>query len=448
MLFLWSTTPHMTTFTPVSQSQRIIAIDILRGIALLCILLMNMPGFSMPDYYSEAFRSNPEDVNFWVRAVEIIFFEGKMRALFSIIFGAGIILFTTNKEQAGGSATVLFYRRMGWLVVFGLIHSHILLWAGEILYYYGVIGMLAFLFRKMKPMYLVMAIPLVAIIEFVASTKFNQDIREKRLAYNEAIAAQKENKTLMDAQTLALKDWRQIEIDLIPNKEDLADHTRIMKSDYPTVAKYIRKISWDGQTKYLIYGIWDPLALMLLGIALFKWGFLTMEWSRKDYIRMILIGYGLGFPLVIWRFYDSYVNFPNIEAYLSHLEKTAVDWMALIYPAQRILLVMGHASVILLVIQAGWFSGLLNRLRAVGQMAFTNYITHSIICTLIFFGYGLNYFAELEYYKIYFIVFAIWILQLVYSAPWLKHFLYGPCEWLWRSLTYWKIQPMKRKLIE
>ncbi len=297
-------------------------------------------------------------------------------------------------------------------------------------------------------MYLVMAIPLVAIIEFVASTKFNQDIREKRLAYNEAIAAQKEYKTLTDVQTLALKDWRQIEIDLIPNKEDVADHTRIMKSDYPTVAKYIRKISWDGQTKYLIYGIWDPLALMLLGIALFKWGFLTMEWSRKNYIRMILIGYGLGFPLVIWRFYDSYVNFPNIEAYLSHLEKTAVDWMALIYPAQRILLVMGHASVILLVIQAGWFSGLLNRLRAVGQMAFTNYIMHSIICTLIFFGYGLNYFAELEYYKIYFIVLGIWILQLVYSAPWLKHFLYGPCEWLWRSLTYWKIQPMKRKLFE
>ena len=97
----------MTTFTPVSQSQRIIAIDILRGIALLGILLMNMPGFSMPDYYSEAFRSNPQDVNFWVRAVEIIFFEGKMRALFSVIFGAGIILFTTNKEQSGGSATLL-----------------------------------------------------------------------------------------------------------------------------------------------------------------------------------------------------------------------------------------------------------------------------------------------------------------------------------------------------
>ena len=434
----------MTTFTPVSQSQRIIAIDMLRGIALLGILLMNMPGFSMPDYYSEAFRSNPSDVNFWVRAVEVIFFEGKMRALFSAIFGAGIILFTINKERDGLSATLLFYRRMAWLVVFGLIHSHILLWAGEILYYYGVIGMLAFLFRKMKPMYLAMAIPLVAIVEFVVNTIFFQDIRNKRIAYTEAVTAQKENKTLTDVQNLALKEWKEVEANLIPSREVAAEHTVSMKSDYSSVAKYIRKISWDGQTKYLIYGLWDPLALMLLGMALYKWGFLTLEWSRKDYVQTMLIGYGIGYPLVIWNFYYNYLYFPTLEASLIQLEQHAVNWMSLIYPVQRIALMMAHASLILLMIQAGWFKRIFDRLRAVGQMAFTNYIVHTLICTFIFFGYGLNYFAELEYYKIYFIVFAIWIIQLIYSAPWLKRFLYGPCEWLWRSLTYWKIQPMKK----
>ena len=104
------------------------------------------------------------------------------------------------------------------------------------------------------------------------------------------------------------------------------------------------------------------------------------------------------------------------------------------------------ASLLLLIIQAGWFSWLLNRLRAVGQMAFTNYIVHTLICTFVFFGYGLNYYAEVEYYKIYYLVFAIWILQLTYSAPWLNRFLFGPLEWLWRSLTYWKVQPMKREI--
>jgi len=419
--------------------------DILRGAALLGILLMNIPGFSMAEYSSEAYKSNPEDINFWVRAIVNTVFEGKMRALFSAIFGAGIILFTINKERDGGSATALFYRRMAWLVIFGLIHSHILLWAGEILYYYGVIGMIAFLFRKMKPVYLAMAIPLVAIVEFVANTIFFQDIREKRIAYVEAVAAQSSGQSLSEAQSKALADWREIEINLIPNKEDAAEHTKLMKGNYASVASYIRKISWDGQTKYLIYGIWDPLALMMLGIALFKWGFLTLQWTRAQYIKTLLIGYGLGFPLVIWSFYYNYINFPTLDASLKHMEATPIEWMNLVYPTQRILLMMGHTALMLLAIQANWIPWLLERLRAVGQMAFTNYIVHTLICTFIFFGYGLNYYAEVEYYKIYYAVFGIWVLQLIYSRPWLNRFHFGPLEWLWRSLTYWRVQPMRRK---
>ena len=369
-----------------------------------------------------------------------------MRALFSAIFGAGIILFTINKERDGGSATLLFYRRMAWLAIFGLIHAHILLWAGEILYYYGVIGMLAFLFRKMKPVYLAMAIPLVAIVEFVANTMLLQDIRNQRLAYVEATTAQKNNQVLTDAQYLALKEWREVEINLIPNKADAAEHTELMKGDYSSVASYIRRISWDGQTKYLIYGIWDPLALMLLGIALYKWGFLTLQWSRAQYIKTMLIGYGIGLPLSIWEFYYNYVNFPTLEASLMHIEQHAINWMNLVYPVQRIFLMMAHAALILIAVQANWFFWLLERLRAVGQMAFTNYIVHTLICTFIFFGYGLNYYAEVEYYKIYYVVLGIWVLQLIYSKPWLNRFLFGPLEWVWRSLTYWKAQPMKRQI--
>ena len=87
---------------------------------------------------------------------------------------------------------------------------------------------------------------------------------------------------------------------------------------------------------------------------------------------------------------------------------------------------------------------LFRRLEAVGQMAFTNYIMHSVICTFVFFGYGLNYYAELEFYEIYFVVLAIWALQLIVSPLWLRFFLYGPLEWVWRSLTYWRRQPFRR----
>ena len=183
---------------------------------------------------------------------------------------------------------------------------------------------------------------------------------------------------------------------------------------------------------------------MLLGLALFKWGFLTGSWSNTDYWKVVKIGYGIGLPLVIYSMYYSFIHFSTLEANLARMEKVAINWVDLIYPFQRILLVMAHAAALILLYKSGKIQGLFSRLAAVGQMAFTNYISHSVICTLFFFGYGLNYYAELEYYQIYFVALAIWIFQLIISPIWLKYYRFGPLEWLWRSLTYWKVQPFKR----
>ena len=183
---------------------------------------------------------------------------------------------------------------------------------------------------------------------------------------------------------------------------------------------------------------------MLLGLALFKWGFLTGKWSRKDYWKVALAGYGLGLPLVSYSFYYGYRNYSTLEANLARMEQVAINWVGLIYPFQRICLVMAHAAALILLYKSGVLQGLFRRLVAVGQMAFTNYIMHSVICTLFFFGYGLNYYGELQFYQIYFVALAIWILQLFLSPLWLHYFLFGPLEWLWRSLTYWKLQPILR----
>ena len=174
---------------PVSDAERLRLIDALRGVALLGILLMNIPGFAMPNYFSESFRSDPTNVNFWVTAVISVVFEGKMRALFGMIFGAGVLLFVSKKEQTGKSVTGLFYRRMFWLVLFGLIHAHLILWIGDILYLYGFCGMLVYLFRNVNPIYLVLGVPLVAVVDFTAGTLFYQHIRASRIAYVEASAA-------------------------------------------------------------------------------------------------------------------------------------------------------------------------------------------------------------------------------------------------------------------
>jgi uncharacterized protein len=437
----------MTTIysKPVSQADRIVTIDTLRGVALLGILLMNIPYFALPENFYESFHSDLHSPNYWTDVVIGVLFEGKMRALFSMIFGAGILLFIERKKNAGVSYKTLFFSRMGWLVLFGLIHAHVLLWMGDILYFYGLIGMLAFLFRNMKAKYLVWGVPIVAIIGFVTNTQFFQNMRNTRLDYNAAVAVQKQNKPLTPDQKKAIVSWQEMEKEFLPNKKLIAEHTALMKGDYASVASYVRPYTWDGQTKYLIYGIGDVLALLMLGMALYKWKFFSGGWTTKQYKRTALIGYGIGLPLVMASFYHGYFQTPGSAAAIRFIETHSVPWWGLIYPFQRIFLVMAHASALILLIKAGVWKSLMARLSAVGQMAFTNYIMHTVICSLFFFGYGLNYFAELQYYQLYYLVAVIWIVQLIVSPIWLKYFLFGPLEWLWRSLTYRRLQPMLRK---
>ena len=178
-----------TRAAPVSDAQRIRLLDALRGVALLGILLMNIPGFAMPNYFSESFKSDPTSFNFWLNAFITVFFEGKMRALFGMVFGAGILLFVSKKERTGRPVTGLFYRRMSWLVLFGLIHAHLILWIGDILYLYGFCGMIVYLFRNVKPAYLVLGVPLVAVVDFTAGTLFYREMRDTRIAYVEASKA-------------------------------------------------------------------------------------------------------------------------------------------------------------------------------------------------------------------------------------------------------------------
>ncbi|HMR83455.1 MAG TPA: DUF418 domain-containing protein [Niabella sp.] len=433
------------TLSPVSEKNRIQALDILRGIALLGILLMNIPEFSLPQRYSEAFRSDIGNINFWVREVVLVFFEGKMRALFSMIFGAGILLFIANKKAPPKTITRLFYSRMLWLVLFGLADAHLLLWNGDILYYYGVIGMIAFLFRKMKAKYLIWAIPIVTVVEFAVQTSFYQDLRQKRIAYVSVTKTLQPNQVPTAQQKKVLDEWRKIEQDFLPNDNDIIENTRIMKSGYSAVAQKIRKESLLFQTTYLFYGIWDPLALMLLGMALLKWGFLTNKCTTRQYRLTAIIGYGLGLPLVIYEMYYGYVHIPNLAATFRLMEQRPIPWGNLIYPVQRIALVLAHTSLVLLLLRGGRVQWLFQKLAAVGRMALTNYVMQTLICTLFFFGYGLNYYNELAYYQVFYVVLGVWCVQLAYSSLWLRYFLFGPLEWLWRSLTYWKRQPMRKR---
>jgi uncharacterized protein len=429
---------------PVADGDRVKVIDVLRGVALLGILLMNVDWFGMPDYFDEAFVGDLKSPSFWTRAVISVVFEGKMRALFGMLFGAGLVLFVAKKVKAGGSAHVLFYRRMLILILMGLFHAHVLLWHGEILFVYGVCGCILYLLRNINPRILVLGVPIVGILGFALGTLQYQEFRQQRLAYVAVTEAREHGAPVVPAQEKAAAEWEELEKTIVPNRELAQDNTRKMKGSYSQVASRVRPIAWMIETKFLLPGLPDSLALMLLGVALVRLGFFDGKWRRVWYRRLILVGYGVGLPLAAYSFYWSTTRLPNHEAWLRLLETTPVVWVDLIYPFQRILLVMAHASAIILLFQSGVAAWLFARLAAVGQMALTNYLMQSVLCTLFFYGYGLNLFAELQYYQAILVVMGVWILQLGWSKPWLERFYFGPAEWLWRAGTYVRWPQMAR----
>jgi uncharacterized protein len=183
-------------------------------------------------------------------------------------------------------------------------------------------------------------------------------------------------------------------------------------------------------------GGFDVWALMIIGMALFKLGILQGERSTDFYIRLAAAGYALGISVNTLSTYGMVTSDFDIVA--------SVFWNAP-YQIGRVSVALAHASVLILLVKAAQMQWLTDRLAAVGQMAFSNYISHSIIYALVFYAPGFRMFGQMQRYQLYYVVLGIWILNLVWSPIWLRYFRFGPLEWCWRSLTYWERQPMRRR---
>jgi uncharacterized protein len=196
-----------------------------------------------------------------------------------------------------------------------------------------------------------------------------------------------------------------------------------------------------SETYGTYFGSWDMLLMMFIGIVLLRWGFFSNKLSTTTYAITLLIGYGLGLPISYFYAVDAQVDWmlnvgPTVDNYRT------VPFQ--LYDIRRVLLALGHASLLLLIYRSQVVPWLMRALTAVGQMAFTNYLMQSIICSLFFYGYGLGYYGKLAFHELYYVVGVVWVFQLIISPIWLQYFRFGPFEWLWRSLTYWKRQPMIR----
>jgi len=422
---------------PVTQRERIPTIDIVRGFALMGILVMNIGAFSGPFemYMNPLSVGNHRSYDLISWTIRWIFFEGKMRAAFSMLFGAGVILLTERAERRGSRYVAdIFCRRNMWLVLFGVLHFYFV-WFGDILYAYGLTALL-FLYpcRHLRVRNLLIAGAAVLLIGVGTDVYFSVDGLHERNAGMAAQSLQSAGKTLTKQQQDDLKKWNET---LDKRKKNRDDDLKAMRGSYLEQLKWRAK--WGPKVQAMFYyrlGFTDVLGMMLIGMGLYRMGFLTGNLSLKTYLWVIACGYLLSIPIN---------GFEARGLIRDHFEESA--WWIL-YQVGRLTGGVANIAVIVAVVKTGRLAWLTRRVGAVGQTALSNYLFTSIGCSLFFNGFGLGFYGKVEYYQLFAIVLCVWVLNLTLSPLWLRYYQFGPMEWVWRSLTYWKRQPMKRTVAD
>jgi uncharacterized protein len=405
---------------------RLESLDFIRGCALFGILIMNIVGMGMgPAYDNPTVMGGDTGINLWTWYVVNVGFEGTQRGLFSILFGAGVILFTSRPDS-----TDAYFRRNLWLIAFGLFNAWVLLWGGDILYFYGLTALFLFAFRNLPGKKLLG----LGVASFVLGAAwsgletYNMLNLHERAAAAETVPVAQRN----EEQKSAIEKWKE-QSRGGPSPEMVARLKRENQGGYVSALvvrapRISQAQSWDAYRYFF-----DIFGMMMIGMALFKLGVLTLEAKTRTYFAMMVGGYAIGMPLNIYE--ANWLMSHGFSGLARHQAEITYDFA-------RLAQTTGHLGLLGLFLKSGIFASFRHAMAAVGRMALTNYLTHSVVALIIFVLLG--YWGALERHQLYYIVFSIWAMQIVISPIWLKHFHFGPVEWLWRYLTYGK-QPRFRR---
>jgi uncharacterized protein len=412
---------------PDSHGHRILTLDIVRGVAVMGILAMNIVAFAMPPqaYVNPLAYGADAPLDLAAYAFNFVLVDGKMRGLFSFLFGASMLLVIQRAEVAGKSAKSVTSRRQLWLLFFGMIHFY-LIWYGDILIGYALIGMAAWLFRGKSVASLVaIGIALVAVqLLIMGGIAAYADSLASTIAAGKADAA-------------TIREWQGLARDVAtPGAAKLQEIMGLYLGPWTGIVReQVTDHLFMPYVFALMFG-WETLAYMLFGMAALKSGFLTGEWQGGTYAKVALIGLAISVPayaiLAALIFADGF----TIEGLFAYSFAATVPI--------RPVMVASYAALIILLTRGG--GSLVERIAATGRAAFTNYLGTSILMTGVFYGWGLGLFGALSRAELWLVVIAAWVVMLAWSKPWLDRFAYGPFEWLWRSLARWKLQPMRKRL--
>lgn len=406
------------------SSSRNPAMDVLRGCAVMGILWMNITAFALPqNSYLNPLAAGPLSIGdrlFWL--VSFLFFDGKMRALFSMLFGASMLLLVDREEMAGRNGRRMQIIRAGWLFALGFAH-YLLLWSGDILMTYALVGLAALPFMRREPMSLVKWAFLFFLLHFLICLAFIVSL----YGWAHAAAAPDAPANVRDGFASFAASFTD------PRHPDLLSEIATYRGGFAIIvrhhlARFVGEWSWT-----LLFTAFETLGFMLLGMAMLKGGFLTGRWEPEQYRRTARHCFLIGLPpmaaLAAWLMLRDFPALPALAATLA--------WSFLF----RIPLAVGWAALILWVLNGRRDHAATPRIVAVGRMALSNYIATSIVMCAIFYGWGLGLFGSLRPVQLPLVVLAAWPVMLLWSPAWLSRFGMGPLEWVWRSLS--RGQPQK-----
>ncbi len=370
---------------PAGSNERIRAIDIIRGLALFGVLIVNiMSDFRVP-LLEHIQREDLHGMDYWVELLSSYVLEFKAFTIFSFLFGVGIAIQMERAATRGVSARDFLLRRMGWLLVFGAIHL-LLIWNGEILTLYAVCGLLLLPFIGLSwRILLVLGAALIVLSEFVSFAP--------SLPSGTSVAAYVEQARRIYGN-----------------------------GGYPAILAFRWRETWALIVPLLIMVLPRTAGLMFWGVAAWRSGILQApERNRGKLVIACAIGA------------------------LSGIALTAKPWPAFAHTHldPSVLLALAYVSGLLL-----WLTprrnDFLPGVAALGRMALTNYLIQSIVLGYIFYGYGFGLFGRTSSAAAASIGIAIYLVQAQFSKLWLRHFYFGPFEWLWRSLSYGRQWPLRR----
>ena len=429
----------------VRGAERIASLDIIRGIAILFILFMNIPWMGGYEFVLWDPRYPTwTTADYWATLITKTWLEGTQRGLLELLFGAGIMIMARRAMTADGPVEVadLHFRRNIWLCLFGLANAFVLLWPGDILLVYGLAAVFLFPFRKLGPKAQIgfAAIFLAILLAYNVKNYAGESARLQQ-AEKVAAAAQagqklsEEDKKLLEEHQQRVERRTQMPADNAKQKEKIA---KADKAHHTTFVAY-----WNAQFEGWMFLMgqffWmieaEIVATMLIGMALYQWGIIQGRARRRTYWAMLLLGYGIGMAL-------------RGSFWVDRLEfgPPAAHWQEVFVDLSRLAVTFGHIGLIHLILGSAAGRRLMAPFAAAGRMPLTVYLfTSFLMMWIIFAPWGLGLFGRWGMAEMMLVSAVVIAAELVAANLWLKRYENGPMEWLWKSLAYQRREPFRKE---